>query len=1044
MGRPKKDCWSHVTKVKNGSTDNWICNYCKDEFSGGASRINAHLTGNGGGIRKCSNSKYLANEGVNNNMASTSSNPPQPVINTIHDVTHDQGALEVIATQISNLVNHQNNLEMMNLSEGVNGSGCNTSVCESEIPLKQLVLDLDFEENDIANQLQYLESRGKKRKSEVDVWLKGLQDIKKSTVRCMNNLNDTHPVSELIKKMKRHKEEKPLTLSTEYVGGELDLNIKKVLKLLDDDKVFVIGIYGMGGVGKTLLATLVENEVKRKKTFKDVFWVTVSDNTSISKLQHDIAKRIGVKLDEDDERIRAYHLSSALEKKEKSVLILDDVWRYIDLEKVGIIPKVNGIKVIVTSRLEHVCHQMDCQPYAIIQVDPLSCHADVEYESENSDEDEVDEDLELFKLKLGHDGTPKTLPHEIEKIARCIVERFHGLPLAISVMARTMKGIDDIHQWKHALNQLKKIEMGPVVEEEVFKVLKRSYDNLMDKDLQNCFLSCALLSIDGFDEDDEEELIMKLVDNGQINKNMCLEEIFDEGNTILNKLVSHSLISSEFWLYPLPLVTSMACYTMKESQRNVIVKLNERFTKISLSDGWATDLELVNIQRCSIEEISEDLSPNCPKLSTLIINNVSVSHFPVSFFKYMNSLSILDLSYNESLVSLPKSITNLRSLVSLILRGCYRLKHVPPLGKLQALSRLVITHTSIKNVPKGLKKLINLKWLDLSHNKSLNLKLGSFPLIYFTKLQYLDLQDTGALIKLEDVQGMKMLECFRGAIDCKLDHNQSKQHNLDMSFGLIKTYHFILGNVCGKSEWGRGWSKSINLKSFFRGDSENRCIEFQDCDRFNHKLPKDYTLMLIYKNNHWVCLCDALRYSTSSSSSSSVRSIKIDDCHKLESLFCLSGSCSFCTNILKLEVLKLSQLKSLTVICKDVFDVGQSVSPDGIFSCLKQIHIIYCHLIEKLLTPQLVQLLHNLETIIVKHCYSMKEIFAASNNDDNDSSIITLPKLTLLELEYLPELKIVCKGIIHCESSPKVIINQCPSLERPPKIEIVENENPDF
>ncbi|CAJ2669272.1 unnamed protein product [Trifolium pratense] len=724
---------------------------------------------------------------------------------------------------------------MMNLSEGVNGSGHNRSVCESEI--NQLVRDLDFEKNDIAKQLQCLESRRKKRKFEVDFWLEELQDIKES-VRHMNNLNDTHHVSELIQKMKRHKEEKPLTLSTEYVGWRLDENIKKVLKLLDDDKVFVIGIYGMGGVGKTLLATLVENEVKRKTTFKDVFWVTVSDITNISKLQNDIAKRIGVKLDEDDERIRAYHLSSALEKKEKSVLILDDVWRYIDLEKVGIIPKVNGIKVIVTSRLEHLCHQMDCWSYAIIQMFPFS------FLPVFQDDDEVDQDLELFKLKLGHDGTPKTLPHEIEKIARCIVERFHGLPLAISVMARTMKGIDDIHQWKHALNQLKKFEMGPEVEEEVFKVLKRSYVNLMDKDLQNCFLSCALLSIDRFDEDggmiDKQELIMKLVDNGQINKNICLEEIFDEGNTILNKLVSHSLIrSGYFWVYTHPLVRSMACYTMKESQRNVIVELNEKFTKIPLSFGCATDLEFVHIRNCVIEEISEDLSPNCRKLSTLIINKVSINHVPESFFKYMNSLSILDLSFNESLVSLPNSITNLRSLVSLIVKECDSLKHVPPLGELQALSRLVISETSIEEAPQGLEKLNNLKWLDLSRNERLDLELGSFS-SYLTKLQYLDLRKTRAVIKVEDVQRMKILECFGGAIDC----NQFMQNNLDMSFGLTKTYHLILGNVCGKSKC----RSFINLTP----GSENRCIEFQDCDLFCRILPKDHTLLRICslcKNN---------------------------------------------------------------------------------------------------------------------------------------------------------------------------------------------------
>jgi len=152
------------------------------------------------------------------------------------------------------------------------------------------------------------------------------------------------------------------------------------------------------------------------------------------------------------------------------------------LQKVGIHPEVNGIKVILTTRLKHVCHQMDCHLYAIIQMFPLSCYYEEnEYESEDSDDHEECEDWKLFMLKLGYDGTTRILPREIKKIARCIVKRFEGLPLAINVMARTMKGIDDIHQWKHALNKLKKLEMGQEVEEEVFNVLKRSYDNLMEK-----------------------------------------------------------------------------------------------------------------------------------------------------------------------------------------------------------------------------------------------------------------------------------------------------------------------------------------------------------------------------------------------------------------------------------------------------------------------------------------------------------------------------------------------------------------------------------
>jgi len=143
----------------------------------------------------------------------------------------------------------------------VNGSGGNRSVSESEIDqIKQLVLDLECEENDIAKQQQSLESRGKKRKREVDVWLRKLQDIKG------NLSNDSSDVSKLIKNLKKLKEEKPLTLSTEFVGKELVLNINRLFKLLEDDKMFVIGICGMGGVGKTLLAILVEDEVKRKAT----------------------------------------------------------------------------------------------------------------------------------------------------------------------------------------------------------------------------------------------------------------------------------------------------------------------------------------------------------------------------------------------------------------------------------------------------------------------------------------------------------------------------------------------------------------------------------------------------------------------------------------------------------------------------------------------------------------------------------------------------------------------------------------------------------
>jgi len=93
-GEKHNHCWIHVTKVENGCE--WICKHCNLKFSGGASSIEAHL-GLGGvvahrsskvgeDIRRFSNHHVTGNEGVHNNLASTSSNPPEAVNRSIHSI----------------------------------------------------------------------------------------------------------------------------------------------------------------------------------------------------------------------------------------------------------------------------------------------------------------------------------------------------------------------------------------------------------------------------------------------------------------------------------------------------------------------------------------------------------------------------------------------------------------------------------------------------------------------------------------------------------------------------------------------------------------------------------------------------------------------------------------------------------------------------------------------------------------------------------------------------------------------------------------------
>ncbi|KAG4969097.1 hypothetical protein JHK87_034748 [Glycine soja] len=1047
MGRPRGDekYWNEVTSFEENGKQKWKCKHCEKTYGGGYSRIKLHLDKEqkGQGITKCP--VYCSNEEVLNIIASTSIHP-QETVNTLNplQVVEDVVAGEMIVP-VGAPINHQTNNESTSLFEGwapehaIVGSNNSNGIFQSKISvINELVSDLSREEDDIKEQLEWLESRGKKRKGDVDDWMDELRDLKKH-VADVDWLGFTNfYASDLVDKLRKHKIDKPLVLSNEFVGEQFELNVGKMWKLLVDDQVFVIGINGMGGVGKTFLATYMENEIKRKGSFRHVFWVTVSHDFTTFKLQHQIAKKIGVKLDGDDERCRATILSSELEKIENSVLILDDVWRYIDLQKVGI-PlkvngKVNGIKLIMTSRLKHVCRQMDCLPDNTIQIYPLK-----------KEEDE-EEDWELFLLKLGHHGTPATLPPQVVEIARSVVRKCDGLPLAINVMARTMKGCYDTIMWKHELNKLENLEMGEEVKEEVFTVLKRSYDNLIEKDLQKYLLYFAQIpNNSGFQS--KSYLVKKLVESGLLkNVKRSLREVFDEACAMANKLVDHSLfVGYDYHTKMHGLVRNMACRILNESN-NYMVKCEGNLSEIPDVKEWIVDLEVVSLGGNRIKEIPEGISPNCPRLSTLILSGNCIGHIPEGFFIHMNALTVLNISYNDFLTSLPHSLSNLRSLVSLVLQNCSNLEYIPPLGELQALSRLDISGCSIRQVPEGLENLINLKWLDMSINEHLTLA-PRCVLPGLTNLQYLDLRCHSAIIA-EDVQGMSMLECFGGVFLGKDNYNSYVQEILDRGHG-PKTYDIHVEDV---RDLIFAFDIDDDPVSLYE-DHQN--VRFWQCEGLLYLLPRDLKKLSMERNDQWVCLCGAL---SSSGPLSSLNQIDIIGGRKLKSLFCLSSSCSLCTNIQNLQVLNIYGLDSFTAICEeDAVDLTRSLSPRGVFSNLKEFDLKECHEIETLLTPLLVPQLQNLEVLSVESCRSMREIFAVSNsgNDDkfcrfmrdifaesnsgnDDNFNIILPKLITLHLLNLPELTTVCREILVCGSADILSIIHCPKLERLPRIVVYD------
>ncbi|KAF8364832.1 hypothetical protein HHK36_033192 [Tetracentron sinense] len=104
----------------------------------------------------------------------------------------------------------------------------------------------------------------------------------------------------------------------------MDLMFENVWKCLrEEDQVGIIGLYGMGGVGKTTLLTKINNQFLRQGThdFDVVIWIIVSKEYNVKRVQKDIGERVGLSFPEDlSQASCAARIFSALSNKKFTVV----------------------------------------------------------------------------------------------------------------------------------------------------------------------------------------------------------------------------------------------------------------------------------------------------------------------------------------------------------------------------------------------------------------------------------------------------------------------------------------------------------------------------------------------------------------------------------------------------------------------------------------------------------------------------------------------------------------------------------------------------
>ncbi|KAF7130545.1 hypothetical protein RHSIM_Rhsim10G0061900 [Rhododendron simsii] len=480
------------------------------------------------------------------------------------------------------------------------------------------------------------------------------------------------------------------------------LNMEEIIKDLKHDEINLIGVCGMGGVGKTTLVNEVAKRAKEYNHFDEVAMAVVGQKPDLTNVQACIADMLGLKnlLDTKSPDVRANLLRTRLLQDNKKVLvILDDVWAEFDLKAMGIpLEGANkNFKMLYTSRTRDLWN--DLRTKNEIPLEILS----------------KDEAWQLFREKAGDSAD---VP-DLQPIAKQIVNECGCLPLALVLIGSALsKKIGRNYTkeiWKGMLDRLA-CPRSTQADERLSSCLELSYEYLEDKEAKRLFLLCCLF------KEDEDIRIEDLARYGL-------------GLSLFDEIPEMEKVRSQVFLIVDDLKSRYLLLDSKEEEEEECVKVHDVVRDMGISIASKDKFALVSHGAISqwpktatheqyaisvisdeIEELPEGLT--YPNLEFLMLRCQELEKLLPNFFEGMEKLKVLELPWFRGILTLKY----LRNLTMLSLEGfCGTLDVVSLrlIGGIANLEILNFRYSKIEELPIEIGELVKLRLLDLRDTRFL-------------------------------------------------------------------------------------------------------------------------------------------------------------------------------------------------------------------------------------------------------------------------------------------------------------------------------------